>query len=302
MAPNISHNPEIWWFRDRIPGHENQALGLIDALCSRLAFEVSEQPLRPLHRNLSTLLCTAPRSRPRLLIGAGHGTHLDLIAARRRHGGATVVLMKPTLPNRLFDLCIVPRHDRLSESGNIVISEGPLNRMQPAATPDSQSAIILIGGPSANCRWNQARLFEQIGALTAAAPQLRWLVTDSRRTPPATRAALEGLQGLAFYPHEQQAQNWLASTLPSVGRAWVTEDSASMIYEALSAGVPCGVLSRGCRGRVAEGVAELHHRGVTVSFEAWRRGAEIPLPAQPLAEAQRVAKIVIERCLPTWKA
>ena len=41
--------------------------------------------------------------------------------------------MKPSLPRRCFDLCIVPRHDGLAPDAHTLVTEGALNRIRPAA-------------------------------------------------------------------------------------------------------------------------------------------------------------------------
>ena len=71
---------------------------------------------------------------PDLLLGAGHHTHLSLLAARRIRGGKVVVLMRPSLPPGLFDLCLIPEHDAPPARPNVLATRGALNRIQPAAT------------------------------------------------------------------------------------------------------------------------------------------------------------------------
>ena len=50
---------------------------------------------------------------PDLIIAAGHQTHLDALQKRRKYGGRIILIMKSTLPSFLFDLSIIPSHDRI---------------------------------------------------------------------------------------------------------------------------------------------------------------------------------------------
>ena len=49
--------------------------------------------------------------KPDIAIGAGHKTHLYLLAIKRCFGAKIVVILKPSLPLKFFDLCVIPKHD-----------------------------------------------------------------------------------------------------------------------------------------------------------------------------------------------
>jgi mitochondrial fission protein ELM1 len=101
----------VWRLSDGKAGHDSQSWGLAEAL-SRLR-PVETVTLYPLSASgaLAVLLLGQPPVAwqslppPDLLVGAGHCTHLSLLAARRVQGGKAVVLMRPSLPLGLFDLC-----------------------------------------------------------------------------------------------------------------------------------------------------------------------------------------------------
>jgi uncharacterized protein len=95
--------------------------------------------------------------------------------------------------------------------------------------------------------------------------------------------------------------DWLPARLARTAQVWVTEDSASMVYEALSAGAPTGVLPvprRGRGGRVAAGVEALRAEGLVTSYEDWRAGRPLAACDPPLAEAARCAAWIAERWFP----
>ncbi len=294
----------VWAFTDGKAGHENQTRGLVQALTDRV-------PLR-CHwiraPRAARLVADFLRARfapgrdlpdPDLLIGAGHGTHPALFAARRARGGRAVVLMKPSLPRSWFDLCVIPEHDGV-RGPNVLVTRGALNALRPTDRRAADSGLILIGGPSRHYRWRDDDLLRQIETVVARAPARHWTLTTSRRTPASTLARLRAIRAanLTLVPFEQTDAAWLPARLARAACAWVSEDSVSMIYEALTAGAATGLLRvpRCGVSRVARGVDRIVADGLAVSFDRWQAGAALAPPAQPFNEAARIAAW-IER---TW--
>ncbi|MFN3595388.1 MAG: ELM1/GtrOC1 family putative glycosyltransferase, partial [Thiobacillaceae bacterium] len=111
----------LWRLIDGKPGHEKQSLGLAQAL-QRLAaarwydVRVHGTAFASVRAALQWALRRFPAGHglpaPDLILAAGHATHLPALAARRAYGGRIVVLMRPSLPLALFDLCLIPAHDQ----------------------------------------------------------------------------------------------------------------------------------------------------------------------------------------------
>jgi signal peptidase I len=80
------------------------------------------------------------------------------------------------------------------------------------------------------------------------------------------------------------------------GEVWVSEDSVSMLYEALSSGARVGVLAvrRGAANRITAAVDALVERGWLGRPGHWQPGAG---PERPLNEAGRCAAWVRQRWL-----
>lgn len=245
----------------------------------------------PHHRAALDLLRGSTAAFPGVLaIGAGHRTHLSLLALRRSHRCPVIVLMRPTLPLGCFDLCVEPRHDGGSESARRWLSDGPINRMHVGSKTTS-AGLILLGGPSDHYDWDETRLLEQIEYICGESGP--WQVSPSRRTPVGFLAALRNRQipDLDILDIDKLPANWLARQLPTVDKCWVTPDSASMVYEALSAGCAVGLLELQSRAssRVARGVATLVERRLVTPHTAFRDGAKLTAPAAAFAEADRIA-------------
>lgn len=295
----------IWRFTDGKRGHENQTLGLVEALCRETPCQVETLHVaRGWPCLLSWLLGWFPRGkhlpRPDLIIGAGHATHWPMLAARRARGGRVAVLMKPSLPLSWFDWVIAPEHDGLGASASLLATQGPINLIQPNTAHDRHSGLMLIGGPSAEYGWNETALLKQIHLVALHHPDTNWQLTTSRRTPAGflVNLARLGLSNVKAVAYEDVPGGWLPAQLARAGQVWVTPDSASMVYEALTSGaaVGCFELPFAKPGRVARGLEKLVREKRLTSFPDWERSGTLQTNNQPLNEAERCARELLQ-CL-----
>ncbi len=309
----------VWHLTDGKPGHVNQALGLLRALERRVDLRALPIPVRRSRLGaLSYWLWPgfAPGRglpRPDLILAAGHKTHLAAVKARRVFGGKIVVLMGPQVPRYWFDLCFIPEHDDVSPGEHVVATRGVLNTISPSSELDDHTGLMLIGGPSKHHGWSNEQALAQLGEVLRADPAVQWTLTTSRRTPEAFESALHGLNApnLRVVPYHQTGPEWVAQRLKRSGRVWVTEDSVSMVYEALTAGAAVGILSvpreRGTRrgragmARVIAGLQKLIDGGWATPFDAWRQTGALHRPPGRLGEADRCAEIVLQRLFPELK-
>ncbi len=295
----------VWRFSDGKAGHDNQSRGLLEALSRLRPVEAITLDPLPVVVALTALLRGRPPGAwqqgpaPDLLLGAGHHTHLSLLGARRSRGGKAVVLMRPSLPLGLFDLCLIPAHDSPPARPNVVATRGAINRIQPSATLEPDQGLLLIGGPSAHFGWDDAGLHRQLAAILAADPDIRWTLTTSRRTPSNFPGSLQNNanERLTVVPVAQTGPDWLPAQLARAGQAWVTADSVSMIYEALTAGAAVGVLEmpRKRSSRISQGLEQLAADGWVTPFADWRRNPRLHRPPGLFNEAERCARWIVER-------
>lgn len=294
----------IWRICDGKAGHDNQSLGLAEALAREVACEIySITPLGAAAALMCLVTGQAPTHGsppdPDLILGAGHATHLSMLAARRSRGGRVVVLMAPTLPKRLFDLCLIPEHDKPGAADNVVATRGALNRVRPCAEKEASLGLILLGGPSSHFGFDEQKVLAQINGVLKQNPGVFWTATTSRRTPLHLTASLRAIQApnLKLVPVEDTSPDWLAERLGHTPRVWVTEDSASMVYEALSSGAAVGLLTLDVisPGRVSRGIEQLVNENWVTRFDQWINGKALPKPKVALNEAKRCAKLVLNR-------
>jgi len=290
----------VWLVTDGKPGHENQSRGLAEALARATPSEIHLYPALPAWRaGLAWLLKNLPGQSlpaPDLIIGAGHATHMALLAVRRAQGGRAVVLMKPSLPRRCFDLCILPQHDGVKPDAHTLLTEGAINRVRPAPGRDANRGLLLIGGVSNHFEWDSDAIQVQIKSIVARTPEVNWTLTTSRRTPADFLAQLPTVPNLTVISHTATAPDWLPEQLSGCGTVWVTPDSASMVYEALTAGADVGVfdLPVNPKSRIGWAIAHLADGQRITRFVNWCAHGKLLPNLHPLAEADRCANWILE--------
>lgn len=291
----------VWLVCDGKPGHENQSLGLAEAIGRLVPCEHYRVPLAGkrglISRIRQALAASAGLPAPDLVVGAGHATHPSLWWLARKHRVPSVVLMKPSLPLGCFDLCIAPHHDfpASSAAGNLILTRGALNRVTHHHG-EKTGKLILVGGPSKTHGWDGEALLSQ---LAAATDRGGWELTDSRRTPAGfLDEAKARLPGVTVFPHRDTPPDWVPQRLGAAKEVWVTEDSVSMIYEALSSGARVGLLPMPrCvgRSRVMAGIDGLVADGYLTRYEDWETSHRLAAAPKVLREADRCAEIVLAR-------
>lgn len=308
MASAIS----IWILSDQKAGHENQSIGLAEGIGRLLpaTWKVLRiEPKRIAPRNIASLMKRCRNeSPPDLVIGTGHRTHLPLLWARWRFQVPTVVLMKPSLPSWCFDLCLVPEHDLRGKSpqSNSIATCGVLNRVSHQPERKQGRGLFLVGGPCKEYGWDAENLLNSIREITTAHPAIPWALTDSRRTPSEFLATVKhALPQVTTFSHQSTPQGWLPDQLAEASSVWTTQDSVSMIYEALSSGASVGLLPMppiGKPSRLNYGIERLESAGMITRFGTRSASQDLPQPPRVLAETDRCAREVLARLFPNQSA
>jgi uncharacterized protein len=298
---------------DSRPGHANQGAGLAAALSRRTgaAVQMVALPGHPFRwaARFSMAAATGPSNpAPDLLIGVGHRTHLPMTFAARRFDTPSVVIMRPTWPMAFFDLCLVPSHDLPANGApaNVIATRGALNRIPEDIPTKLPRGVILIGGPSKHFRWEPAPLAGAIQAVVKARDDLAWVIGDSHRTPADFLSRLKALNLRAeLVSHSQTTPEWLPGQLLAAEEVWVTEESISMLHEAVTAGARTGLLPlplRARENRPLRAVRALVADGYATRFETWQQAGHCLPPPHRLNETGRCAEIILQRLFPATGA
>lgn len=291
----------IWAFHDNKPGHLSQVQGLCAALKRLHALDIH---FIDVHDNLSTSQLAIPQ----LVLGAGHRTHRKLLRAARQHRAFSVVLMKPSLPKRLFNAVICPQHDNLKASSRVFNTLGAINKIEsqaPKTKHFNKQGLIVFGGPSKHYQWDQSALLQQLTYISQHS-DLDWQVFDSPRSPEAFSEALAALcknQQLRFVRFQDCDNDTLAQAFVKAGQAWLSPDSVSMVYESLSAGCATGIFKLAPstkQSKVRRGIEYLQ-REAWLSELSWPTTTEstsdltLSPPPTQLDEATRAATWLLQR-------
>lgn len=307
----------LWCITDNKPGHKNQLRGLAAALEERIDIEVCfvEVPVpKSVFQKLISFLRYAfgrinfdsNLPRPDWVAACGHSTHFPLMAAAKKFKAKSILLMKPTLNSSWFDLCFVPEHDEPQQANNIVPTRGVLNVIRPSEplSEEHRISLVLIGGPSSHHDWDDETIIHQVETIQEKLPTRKIVLTTSRRTPEETTKKILVLENdfLKVVPVEQTDSHWVPEHLGKANQVFVTEDSVSMIYEAITSGAAVTILdvprkNKDSLGRVIKGVERLIEDQFVLEFTQWATGKKLPESKQALNEADRCAEIVVNRFL-----
>ncbi|MCW8880770.1 MAG: mitochondrial fission ELM1 family protein [Sedimenticola sp.] len=293
----------IWRLLDGKPGHENQSLGLCQALSRRINVKQCDIPVAPRAvQLLQWLFGISPASKslppPDIVMGAGHMTHFALLAAKRRFAARAVVIMKPSLPLSLFDLCVIPAHDQ-TDGENVFVTQGVMNTVVASSRKELSQGLILLGGVSSHYDWKDDSVIAQVESIVRLQPEVSFVLSDSRRTPVGFMGKLAALQlkNLSLVPCQQTASGWVVEQLGLSHTVWVSEDSVSMVYEAISSGAVVGLISLKQRrvSRITKGVAQLIEGGWATTYEQWQKTGKLGTPPGTFNEASRCADWMVDQ-------
>ena len=243
--------------------------------------------------------------RPNLILCAGHSTHLAALSLARHLRCLCMVCMRPSLPAGAFDLCITPRHDLpdgFVANGRIFPTNGAINGIRPTPDVPKVQTLILIGGPSKSYNWDAELVLNQLSSIARLTPN-SIVLTTSRRTPADfVHDVSVACPNIRVIPVEETGPTWVADNLSKAKEVWVTQDSVSMVYEALSSGAPVGIIEMPAKegphkpdaSRIARGLNMLIADGSVCRFTEWAKTNTIPHTGVVMNEAARAATYILE--------
>ncbi|MFZ5572051.1 MAG: mitochondrial fission ELM1 family protein [Thermodesulfobacteriota bacterium] len=307
-------------FFDGRLGHEKQTKGILQALSGLTPVRI--QTLRHpasgfrngfqdwrlfLQSRIVSVRKEEGQPQSDLIIGTGSRIHIPMVLYKEQYGGRLVTCMTPDpIFRRRMDLCFIPRHDNPRPAGNIFVTIGPPNTAMRQDRHDSRKGLILVGGiDHKSHRWDSARLMIQIRHLTAAENFGSWTISSSPRTPPEMLRLLTAFAAetprIVFVESKDTPDGWIEDAYAAHESVWVTADSISMIYEALTAGCHVGILPvlwKRMENKFQQSLAYLVEQGLATTFEDWSAGRPLSAPRPPLDEASRCAREILARWWP----
>lgn len=243
----------IVYVSDGKAGHRSQALGLFQAMQRQQAnatFEevsIHDLPIFSLINAFFSSKKSLFKQVPDFIFGVGSHTHFRVwLLGKIFKKAKTVILMKPNLPIVWFDYAVIPEHDGIPANSRVIVTRGALNPIRNENRHQKARILIALGGSSKRHQWNQEKVLLSVQQIVEHNPNSEIILTTSRRTP-AEFIDILRQQSFAKYlqicPVEQTPQGWIFEEMQKAEAVWVTEDSVSMIYEALTAGCRVGVIA-----------------------------------------------------------
>ena len=295
----------VWLLSDGAPGHLSQSRGIVDALATRRAVEVTTIELKvrsTLWKRLGRLALprirdaagwfrriygiAPPPGRPALIVSSGANTLLANALLARLHRvpnvySGTLKGYDPAAFACVFS--VVPLGVACNHVLPLPPVPGELARPLPAAPDGERLIAVLVGGDGAGYAFKDEdwRAFAAGLATLARRENARLLLTTSRRTGAAAETLLrehlpaELLADAVWW--SQAPRRVMRDFLAAAQAIVVTEDSLSMVAESLYAGRP--VLS------VAPAVAQPNANDGAALRGYVERGLLARSPIAGLAEA-----------------
>lgn len=303
---------------DGRPGHEKQTMGIVRALRERVDVEVIAIHIEPsiiFKELLNTCFLYLPGKHPEqpdicnanLLIGTGRKTHLPLLLYKKRYSIPAVTCMNPAGHLRSqFDLCFVPVHDGKKEKDNIVLTFGSPSLSIDKKRHQPDHGLILLGGLDVKSHhWDGREVSRMIEKLVCQETETVWTASSSPRTPLTTidivKDLAEKYPHLTFFDFKDTPSGWVEEQYDKCEVVWVTSDSISMIYEALSAGCKVGIFPMQWikkDSKFGRNESILLEKGQVKSFAAWEQGDRLWANNIVLNEAQRCADRILHKWWP----
>ena len=305
---------------DGRPGHEKQTMGILFALQQRCPidiipqkvsrFSLMDEVMQTCRLFLPGATCGAPDwpdGKVDLVLGTGSRTHLPMLLYKKKYASPVVICMSPPVHLRhLFDLCLVPEHDGVSASNNILLTVGAPNCSIDKGVHQDKCGLILLGGVDDNShRWDSRQIATMVKEIVAAEADKIWTVSSSPRTPQETVAFITALlplyANIRFFDYKDTPAGWIERQYDRSSIVWVTADSISMVYEAISAGCRVGIMPvvwRRTTGKFSRNERLLVERKLVTPFAAWQQDTTALAGPKELNEAQRCATWILERWWP----
>ncbi|MFT5727837.1 MAG: mitochondrial fission protein ELM1 [Desulforhopalus sp.] len=303
---------------DGRPGHEKQSFGIVQSLGNRISvkttvIDISKRGFWGQVLSYIKLLFSfgsydfsLPENAD-LVIGTGTRTHSTVLNIKKHFQVPAITCMTPGRHLRnLFDICFVPEHDGSKKRDNYFFTCGAPNNCVDKKQHEEKKGLILLGGVDENSHtWDSNVIEKKITQIISREKGTTWIISSSPRTPQVT---VEGLQkiinkadNVQFFDYKDTQKGWIEEQYTQCATVWVTSDSISMLYEALSSGCRVNVIQMPWKknsSKFKRNEDLLIDKSLVTPFSSWERGEAKQSVVSQLNEAQRCADYIILTCWP----
>lgn len=311
--------PTCWVVTEGMAGTENQCIGIAEALgvepvVKRVKLRSPWKQLSPYLR-IGNMAAIDPAGDtleppwPDLLIASGRKSVAPALAVKKASQGKTLIVQvqDPRVSPKLFDLLVVPQHDP-ARGDNVLVTTGALHKVTPAriasdtikfadtlaALPQPRVAVLIGGTSKAHTLTPDiARSLADMLKKLVDEQNASLMITASRRTGEDNEKMLrEALRGDNIRFWDGQGDNPYFAYLGYADYIIVTEDSVTMVSEAISTGKPVYVMPLdGGSARFDRFHSALREQGYTRPFA----GALEKWTYTPPEDTRKVADEIMRR-------
>lgn len=318
----------VWVVSDGTKGMEVQSIGLAE----RMGFDPKIIRLKPpsLIRHFPKFAATGFHPLPLILsksllegwpdiiITTGRRMAGLSILLRKKSGGKTrtIHIQDPKLPTELFDVLIIPSHDKC-RGDNVILSLGSLGTITPEKIKASAATLppeilalpqpriaVMVGGSNRRYRVGEpefARLGAYLNALAHATGSSLAIITSRRSHDDAApmianEMGRDLLTTPPFWIWDGNGGNPYPGILDVVDAVVVTADSVNMTCEACASGKPVYRYDfKKEKGRIGRFHQMLESAGFTKSLEPIDASSFPGIPGPGLDETGRIADLLMGR-------
>ena len=302
---------------DGRPGHEKQSLGIVQGLGQRMTVSTTivDVSKRGFFSQLQSYIklffglqmgdTTGLPTRADLVIGAGTRTHTTVLLLKKYFQIPAVTCMTPGVHLRdLFDICFVPEHDGVALRDNYFLTYGAPNTNSNKGMHSSEKGLILVGGEDDKSHvWESDEIIEKIFKVVVKEQDIDWVISSSPRTPKSTvcdiKEKIGQFSSCTFFDFKDTPKGWVEDQYDRCQTVWVTTDSISMLYEALSSGCIVNVFPMRWKKDTSKFKTNedlLIAKKLVIPFSNWENGVTESIKPAQLNEAQRCADYILETC------
>ncbi len=175
-----------------------------------------------------------------VVVSAGSSTYYPNRVLARSQGARSVAIMLPRNYRYAFDLILAQEHDQPPERSNLLSLPVNLSYPEPqglvSRDGDKPFISFIIGGSSRHFEMEVSHIEKLMKQIFKLFPGAEFLATTSRRTPPEVEALVANGPFRYKVIASRENVNPIADFLAISDYVFVTEDSTSMISEAVSFG------------------------------------------------------------------
>jgi len=150
--------------------------------------------------------------------------------------------------------------------------------------------------------WDSDKICGYIEQIVSASLDLNWTISSSPRTPREMDAKISrfaaGREKVSFFPFADTPKGWVEKRYDRSGIVWVTADSLSMVYEALTAGCTTGIIPvewKQTVNKFASSEQYLYDHKIAISYDNWKQNKDQIQSGNGLNESDRCAREILRR-------